>query len=245
MRKILGPAFCGLLLLSFIGRVPAGDLPDPKATVAKALKAMGGEEKRAKFKAMTWKEKGTYYGMGAGLPYTGNYTFQWPGQSRMEIVDVFTIVLNGDKGWVKAGGMTKEMDKDQLAEQKAELYAGWVGTLLPLKDKAFTLKASEPVKMPDGPANAVLVSKKGHRDVLLLFNPKSGMLIGSQYKVKAMEMDGKEVKQEVFYSDFKQVQGITVPMKVQIKRDGKLFVEGEASEMKLLEKVDNSTFAQP
>src|SRR2546428_8816628 len=51
----------------------ADDQADARAIVAKAIKAVGGEQKLEKFKAQTWREVGTYYGMGDGLPYTGNY----------------------------------------------------------------------------------------------------------------------------------------------------------------------------
>src|SRR6185503_2550966 len=94
---------------SLAGVAHADDQADALAIVAKSIKATGGEEKLAKYNAQTWKETGTYYGMGAGLPYTGNYAAQWPKQFRMEIETVFTIVINGDSGWVQAAGETNAM----------------------------------------------------------------------------------------------------------------------------------------
>src|SRR5262249_54866995 len=103
----------------------------------------------AKNKAHTWNETGTFYGMGEGLPFKAAYASQLPDQFKMAVENVFTIVLDGNKGWVNDNGMSAE----QIAELKENNYAGWVSTLLPLKDKAFTLTAIEDIKIGDQPRN--------------------------------------------------------------------------------------------
>src|SRR5262249_40581915 len=113
----------GLLLLTGVGRA---DDNECRAIIDKSIKAVGGSGRLCKYKAETWKEKGTFYGEGAAQPYTGNYAVQWPDQFRMEIEGVFTLVLNGDKGSFKEGGQVREMTKEQLAQQKESQYAGWV-----------------------------------------------------------------------------------------------------------------------
>src|SRR5436309_2192987 len=88
---------------------------------------------------MTWRERGTYYGMGDGFPYTAVSAIQWPDRFRMEIENVFTIVVNGDRAWVKSPDGTRELRGEELAEQKEGLYVGWITTLVPLADKSFKL----------------------------------------------------------------------------------------------------------
>jgi hypothetical protein len=227
------------------GAVLAGGKPDPRDIVAKGMKAAGGEANVSMYKAIALKEEGTYYGMGQGLPYKGTYAIQYPNQFRMEIENVFTIVVNGDKGWLKAEGDVKELTREQLAEQKEQMYAGWVAQLWPLKDKAFTLKGLGQVKVGKGPAETVLVSSKGHRDVFLYFDTKSGLLVKTQTQVKAQEQGGKEMKQETFYSGFQEVQGVKVPTKALIKRDGQVFVDATASDIRLMKRLDSKIFAQP
>src|SRR4051794_26575345 len=148
----------------------------PRAIIDKAIQAAGGEAKLARFKAHTWTEKGTYYGMGDGLPYTGRYAVQYPDRFSMEIEGFFKMVLDGDHGWVKSGGDTMEMTKEQLAEHQENHYGGYVTTLLPLKDKAFTLTALPDEKVDGRPAAGVKVSHKGHRDVSLYFDKQTGLL---------------------------------------------------------------------
>ncbi|MBY0522634.1 MAG: hypothetical protein K2R98_04525 [Gemmataceae bacterium] len=241
---------CTGLLVCFLGAqfvapAVADDKADAQAIVDKALKALGGEAKLAKFKAQTWNEKGTYYGMGEGLPFTGKYAIQFPDKFRMEIENVFTIVVDGDKGWMQGGGETKDLTKEQLAGQKQMLYGGWVSSLQTIKDKEFTLATQGEIKIDKDAALGVKVSRKGKPDVLLFFDKATGLLAKSEFPVLSDELKGKEVKQETFFSEYKEVDGVKIPMKVVIKREGKVFVEAQLQDVKPLDKVDPKLFAKP
>lgn len=233
------------LVLILAGQVRAEDPKDARAVVDKAIKAMGGAKKLEKFKAMTWKEKGTYYGMGDGVPYQGVLAVEWPDKFRMEIENVFTLVVNGDQGWMGTAGNVTAMNKEQMEEQKEERYAGWVTTLLPLKEKGFELSPLGESKIDSKTAVGVKVSHKGHRAVKLYFDKDSGLLVASQYHVKAEEQGGKDLNQEVTYGNYQEVDGIKVPMKITIQRDGKRFLESENYEVKPAVKLDAKLFAKP
>ena len=138
MRKFVALS----LLLAWTSVAQPGDA-DGLALVKKAIAAAGGEEKLAKYQTSTFKEKGTYYGQGKGLPYTGVYTVHWPTHFKMEILEVFTICLAGEKGWVKGEKGLQDLPKDQLEVEIHNSKAGWMSMLLPLTDKAFTLKVVE------------------------------------------------------------------------------------------------------
>jgi hypothetical protein len=245
MRKILVRTLVVSLSLGLAVAARADGPADQKVVIDKAIKAMGGAEKLAKYQAATWNEKGTYYGMGDGLPYTAKYAVQWPDQFRMDIENVFLLVLDRDKGWIIMNNQAQDMTKEQLKEQKEQRYAGWVATLAPLKDKAFTLAALGESKVGDRPALGVKVSHEGHRDVSLFFDKETGLLVKSEYRVNADELGGKEVNQEAFFSGHLETDGIKVFRKIVVKRDGKLFVEAEISDFKPAEKLDSKLFAKP
>jgi hypothetical protein len=228
-------------MLAWAMPVQADDQADPRAIIDRAIKASGGEEMLAKNKAQTWNETGTFYGMGDGLPFKGAYASQPPSQFKMAIENVFTIVVNGDKGWMN----DTEMNAEQLAEFKENNYAGWVSSLLPLKDKEFTLTAIEETKVGNEPAVGVKVSHAGHRDVKLYFDKKTGLLVKVVMRAKAEDLGGKEVDQESELREYKDMNGIKVPMKVVILRDGKRYVEAEVTDWKGSEKLPDSTFAKP
>ncbi|HEV3003474.1 MAG TPA: hypothetical protein VGX78_03390, partial [Pirellulales bacterium] len=91
------------LVVSFSWVAAAGgdERGDALAIVKKGISAAGGAEKLAKANAQTWKEEGTYYGMGEGVPFTSNCAVQFPDRFKMEIESFFLIVLDGDMGWAK------------------------------------------------------------------------------------------------------------------------------------------------
>jgi hypothetical protein len=245
MKQIWGLAGASITAWLLCAASPAQEASEPRALIDKAIRAMGGEANLTKFKGMTWKEKGTFYGMGEGVPYSGSYALELPNRFRMEIDNAFIIVLDGDQGWVESNGQVRDMGKEQLDAQKEAQYARWVASLLPLKDQAFSLKALPDTKVGERSAAGVVVSHKGHRDVTLYFDKETGRLIRIEHRERAGDQGGKEVSAETGYQDYKEFQGVQCPTKVVIKRDGKPFVDAEAIEIKLMEKVDPVKFAKP
>jgi len=228
----------------------ADDAADARAIIEKAVKAHGGQDKLDKLPGTAIKFKGTFHGAGEGIPMSGEVSSQGPDKQRIDIeVEAggqkipVVIIVAGDKGWSKIAKDVTEMDKDKLAEAKEQAYAGWVATLAPLKDKQFTLATIGEVKIEKRAALGVKVSSKGHRDIDLYFDKETGMLVKSETRVK--DDGGQEVTEESFPSEYKDVQGTKQAHKFSVKRNGKLFMEGEASKVELFEKLDASTFAKP
>ncbi len=232
------------LFLASVGLAFGGE-DDARAIVEKSIKALGGETNLAKHNALTIEESGTYYGMGNGLPYTSELKVQWPGQFRMDIKNVFTIVLNDDKGWIAAGGDVKEMTGDQLATQRHDHKAGYMATLVPLKDKAFTLKTLADAKVDKADCKVVQASRKDYPEVTLSFDKATHYLVRVAYKTKSAEQEFKEVSMETTYSKYKEVDGVQTPHKMAMKRDGEIFVESEITSLKAEGKLDAKVFAMP
>jgi hypothetical protein len=245
VRKCMGLLLAGLVVFVGSGRARPGEKDDARSVVDQAIKAAGGADNLAKQATTTWTETGKYYGMGDGVPFTGKYAMAGPDRFRMEIENFFTLIYNGEKGWIKAGGDTKEMTPEEHATQKHDHQAGWIAHLVPLKDKAFTLTALGESKVDNNPAVAVKVTRKGYPEVKLYFDKKTHLLVKSTWRTKAPEMQYKEVDAEMYYSNYKEVQGAKVPMKLVMKRDGKVFVEAEVQDMKVVDKLDSSLFDRP
>jgi hypothetical protein len=235
------------LALAVHGAHGADEAGDAQAVVDQAITALGGADNLAKYKGVTYKENGTFYGMGDGVPYTGLYSSQLPKQFRMEIKDVFIHVVNGDEGWSKdMTGNISDMSKELLQEYREMNHAGLlVSNPTVLKDKAYHLSAPKADKVGDRPAVTITVSRKGYRDVTISFDKESHLPIRSVQMVKPMGQGDKEVKQEALFSDYKEFQGLKMPTKIVIHQDGKKFVESTLEDVKLHEKLDDRTFAKP
>ena len=148
----------------------ADDAADARALVEKAVKAHGGQDKLDKLPGLTVKFKGTFHGMGEGIPITGEVSTQGPDKQRIEIeVEAggqkipIVIVVAGDKGWTKIVKELKEFDKDELAEAKEQAFAGWVATLAPLKDKQFKLATTGEIRRRGRRARARRKGRQGAR----------------------------------------------------------------------------------
>jgi hypothetical protein len=253
MRIFVSAASVAFLLFAFAGPSRADDKADLQKVIDKAIKAHGGAEKLEKVKALTFKMKGKFYGMGEeGIDFTGEFASQEPDKSRVEISGEvmgtkfkFVQVVNGDKGWKQIMDNTEELDKEGIAEAKEALHAGAVGRLVTLKKKGFNLEPLGEVKIGDKPAIGVRVTRKGYRDVSLFFDKKTNLMVKSERVIKDLEAGGKEVTQEELYEDYKEVKGTQHAHKITIKRDGKKHVDGEMSDFKPAEKLDENTFAKP
>jgi hypothetical protein len=251
MRSYLSLSLSACVLVAYVGVSRGDEAADAKAVIDKALKASGGEAKLSKIKAMMMKSKGTYYGMGDGLEYTAVSYWQAPDKEREEIsfeADgkkmTLIFVFDGEKGWESIGGETKERDKSAVAEAKESMYIHHLGMLYPLEDKAFKLTPLGEIKVGDKAAVGVKVGHKDHRDVNLLFDKKTNLLLKIETQVKDPKTD-KEVTQEMVFDDYKEVDGIPLAKKVVITRDGKKFVEAETTETKIVDKHDAKLFEKP
>jgi hypothetical protein len=222
-----------------------------RAIIDKAIKAVGPEEKIAKLKAVTIKFKGKIHQMGMEIPFAGETTFQGADQTKVQIgIEVngqrlpVSHILNRDKGWTKVGDMLIEMTEEQMKEAQEGAHESWITTLVPLQYKSYTLSSLGEAKIDNRTALGVRVTSKEHRDVNLYFDKENSRLLKSEMRVKD-EMTGMEVNQETFYGDYKEIDGLNEPMKIVIKKDGRLFLEAEVEETRRQEKVDDSVFAKP
>jgi outer membrane lipoprotein-sorting protein len=250
MRHSLKAFLVSGLVLAAAFWTRADDASAVRALIDKAVKAQGGEARLAKWPAVTAKLKGTYHGLSEVVTFTGEFAAQGPDRYKFAIEaeadgQKFRLVevLNGDKGWVQLDGDTEELDKEDLAEAREEAYGEWVATLVPLKDKAFTLALLGEVNIDKRPARGITVSSKGHRDVNLYFDKETGLLVKTETRVK--DDGGQEVTEETFLGEYKEVQSTKQATKVTVKRDGKLYLEYEVTDYQLAEKLDDSVFAKP
>jgi hypothetical protein len=221
-----------------------------RAIIDKAIQGVGGEAKLARLKAYTQKAKGSFHGPAGAVPFSEELTYNLPENLR-EVMDTeldgakygVVKVIARDKGWLRVNdGTLVEMDKDTLAGEREQMYAGWVMTLLPLKDKEFVLAPLAESKVGDRAAVGVKVTHKSHRDVRLFFDKEKGWLLRAEFRAKA---PGADVALEYLYDDYHDVDGLKRPRKATIKRDGKVFVEAEVTEFKPLAKVDPKSFEKP
>lgn len=209
----------------------------------KAIKAAGGEARLATFKALTWKETVTNYVQEKQERYSSTGASQYPDRLRIVNSDS-TVVINGDKGWAKNGSSAaQEFSKEDMEQiYRENLYPDNVARLLVLKEKGYGLKTLSETKIDGKPVAGLRVSHADRQDVLLYFAKDTWLLAKLEYTIKSA---GKNVKTERLYSDYKELNGLAIATKQALKHDGKVVVEGQRSDLKVLEKLDPDLFSKP
>jgi hypothetical protein len=246
MKGLLG-GFLALTLAFVVSSSARADDTDAKATVDKAITALGGAEKLGKIDAFSMKAKGTVVFGGNESDTTMDVTYKGLDHYRREFGnDQFhgIFVLAGDKGWRKFGDQSNEIEGDGIANEKRRAYLEVIPiTLVALKKEGFKIEGKGEEKVGDKPASVVKVTAPDGKDFTLSFDKESGLPVKQVATV--MGFQGQEHSQETTFSDYKDMGGIKKATKILIKRDGEKFQDLEVTEFKVLDKVDPETFTEP
>jgi hypothetical protein len=222
---------------------PAAD-DTAKTTIEKAIKAHGGAEALAKLKVRQEKTEITY---SKTEIYTTDSLIQLPDREKSTVrgPSNYMVIhgINGDKIWNTFNGKPGEETAESLKLTKERLHANYVVTLAPLlKEKRFTLSPLTEIKVNDRPALGVKVTAKDHADVDLYFDKDTGLLVKSE---ATRPFDGKDIVMSTVYSEYKEAHGLKWPRKRVDYWDEKQTRETEITELKFLDKIDDSEFAKP
>lgn len=222
-----------------------------QAVVAKAIAAHGGEAKVAKLKAMQWGGE-----MRATVPGMGEMTVTWKQTWRLpdHVRDVQEMDLKGakfvkiqvsagDRFWVSTNGRTQELKDEMRTKMQEEMYPEVFDKLIPLTDKKYVLSSIDEMKVAGEPAAGIKVASKGHRDVKLYFDKDSGLLVKRENQIANEK--GELVRLELFYSDFKEFEGVKLYRKAEAFTDGNKFADITITEIKFFDKLGDDVFAKP
>jgi outer membrane lipoprotein-sorting protein len=224
----------------------------PLDVIKKGIAANGGKEKLEKFHAAEMTGKGVVDASGMKFEYTGHWQIHYPDRYRVEISaeinDVpFKIVqvVSGKEGWQKIADMeTTPLPAPQLEGLRTQLRVDYASTLLPLLDtEKYKLSTTGAAEVKGKKALGVNVTDGDKLDVGFYFDPETYLLAKQDYASK--DQLGKDVTQTVYFSDYKQRNGIPFPHKIEIQHDGQTFVTAEFTEVKLHEKLDADLFKKP
>jgi hypothetical protein len=219
----------------------------PEEVVKAAVAAAGGAEVLAKYPAGRVTGRGTMTLAAAETPFTCEQAYHVPGRFRTlvrcevkgqkwELLQVVndTAVRQAING--KAVALTEAGTREvQLAVLLNE-----VAQLTPLvADRKFALKADRQAKMSE---SGLLVSAKGHPELRLGFDRKTGHLVRIAYRTTDPDA-AKEVDTETVFGEFKEVSGITRPTRCVITRDGKKVLEMAVEKFTPLVTIDPQAFA--
>lgn len=224
---------------------------DLKAFVRKAIEAHGGEKILTKYQSGSSKYKGTMHILGQKADVVAENFLQKPDKFRSAMTldfggksfDLITV-FDGKKLWVNVAGNTKEIDDEKTVNDTRESLLVEGGGLVEILKDPYVLSAIGDVKVKGKDTFGIRVSKKGQRDISYYFDKKTHLVAKTETR-SYDSMSGQEVTQEKFITEYQDKDGFKIGKRVEILKDGQEFMEIEITEIRMVEKLDESLFARP
>ena len=222
-----------------------------RAVIDRAIEAHGGETNVEKLSTAQVKVEGkaTLPGVGSASTVIQDF-WQLPSQYKtiqeyeaMDMKFVQTIVMNDNQMWISVNGQTQSLPKEAQAEMKEQIYAESLDKLSPFLKERYNLSLLDDVTIDGQAAVGVQVSAEGHRDVELYFSKTNGLLV--KRRDVMIQQTGEKVTREVYFSKYKEVDGVQHWMSIVGYYDGKKIFEGEVTKLKFPDKFETNVFAKP
>jgi hypothetical protein len=238
----------GLMLL------PGGALvadEAPRRLIERAIAAHGGYERLASARAERLRLKGTLHAGAGSAPFTSDQAVELPGRYRSVVrvtqgANTHTVVhaIDGDKAAVWIDGRSMPVAATHRAQllQALQLHQAMKLVTL-LSDPSFTLRPLGQSTVNGRAAVGLRVSGKLQRDLAVYFDRETALLVKTDLLVDGP--GGKDVRQETYYSDHREMGGHRRPAKVVVYRDGKKVMEAEVVEARPVEGIDPEELARP
>lgn len=227
-----------------------------EAVVKKGIEAHGGADALNKYKAGRFKMKGEVSILGMDIEFSGKLSYSMPDRYNMEMQAEFmgqkmvikqTVKGETVKATIMFGGMNLPAGGDSEKEElKLASIMQEAERLTPLLDaKKFTIKTAAEEEVDGKKVDVLVITPTAvKKEVRFYFDKKSGLLVKTAHKGKGPGEDGTtvDVNEESYHSDFKKINGIETAQKMEVKHDGKKFMIIKASDIELLEKIDDKEF---
>ncbi len=232
--------------------VPAvGAQESPRAVIERAIAAHGGQERLAQVRADRVRLRGVLYVGPAGVTFSNEVTVQLPGHYRSvvevrvgERTQTVVHVLSGDEASITLDGQAQTISATHRAQLKQTLELESAMRLVPLlSDPAYSLAHLGLFRLRDRDVVGIRVQGRGQRDLKLYFDRERGLLVKAEHLLDGAA--GKDVRQEVYYSDYREAGGYLRPGRLAAYRDGKKVMEAELVDAVRLENVSPGTFQHP
>jgi hypothetical protein len=235
--------------LVVVGAVSAQDAA--RITIQRAIAAHGGAEKLAAVRADRVQFKGTLHVGSSAVPFTDEVTIQLPGQFKSVVqlresdgTHTLVHILNGETASIFLDGHAQPVSSSNLTQMRQTLQLAHALKLVPLlTDPVFTIQPLGEFRYNGRILVGVRVAGRSQRDVRLFFDKETALLVKSEHLLDGV--GGKDVRQEAFYSDYRDVGGYRRPGRVTAYRDGKKIMETELVGAARLDHLDASIFTRP
>ncbi|HMB90856.1 MAG TPA: hypothetical protein VKP65_08415 [Rhodothermales bacterium] len=159
----------------------------------------------------------------------------------MEVINGF----DGTVGWMinpMQGGGVQEVPEEQLGSLQSQ--ADMDGPLVNYADKGNMIEYVGEEEVDGVNAHKIKLTQADSSSTFLLFDPETHLQVKSVSE-GTNPMSGADAEVEQFYSDYREVEGVLRPFKIEIKIDGQVFQTITMASVEANEDFDDTLFAKP
>jgi hypothetical protein len=153
-------------------------------------------------------------------------------------------ILTGDEVSITLDGQPQTISATHRTQLKQTLELESAMRLLPLlDDRNYTLTHMGEFEMQGRKLIGIRVQGKSQRDLKLYFDKEKALLVKAEHLLDGP--GGKDIRQEVYYSDYREAGGYLRPGRLAAYRDSKKVMEAELIDAVHLDYVTPGTFKHP
>jgi predicted Zn-dependent peptidase len=215
------------------------------AEIVKAVARTMAGEGPASVKAIRSRGSITFTGPESGSVVKGEMLIVFPNRSRTVVnipVGELAIVFDGDVGFRMAGEQVFDIAPAAVAEAQADLRRELVYILMHLGDPDFEAVAAGDEEIDGVPCRIVAIHYG---------DTESRLWVDEQGRILKQAYQGKHPRRrtpgqiELFYSDYRVVEGLQLPFVQLMKVDGEDFQKVALDRVEINPEVDPSLFEKP
>jgi zinc protease len=202
---------------------PAGD---PRELIGRAVTAKGGLDLLRSIHTVRMESIATIESDGQRTDLPSTLAIRYPGAYRMEAQTprgLLVQIFSGGAYWIKdAAGMRQA--PSAVAEQiRGNVQRDTVPLLLALVDGRVSARRLPDVTADGRAMPALEVALSGGQSLTLLFDPATALVSRARYRFASPPEP--EVNVEEVFSDYRDVHGLKVAFRIQLRREGAPAIE--------------------
>ena len=218
-----------------------------KEILSAAIEATGGKTNYAKIKSFSRSGDMTVdVGGGNMMTFQSSAIFEVPDKRAMTIttpMGEMKRIFDGSQGWQAMGGKSAPIPETELTETKQEISRDILVLFCTYEKNGLT-----PVYGGSGEENGSsvdyvhIINDAGDELVRLAVDASSHLPVAQHYFGKTSAGPGAI---DVYYSDFKDVDGLKTPFSAKAMANGATVMEATTSDLVINAEVTAATFAKP
>lgn len=183
-----------------------------------------------------------------------NVTITWEGLKRLKyeeflILGYSKILLVGSHGWMADEKRNITLEGDGLGFYQNFNYATVLSNLIALTGEGFDIEKGADRSVRGKQCFTIIVRRVGRPTMTMFFEKQSDLLYKADFRGKFVDQNlnfsPDETDVEFFFSDYQTTDGIKQWRKQEQWRDGKSYSVFTVSDVRFMEKTDDSFYVLP